>query len=255
LHRLAVGGQPRSAALVSPRQETHPALSIRPRLVRPTSEPPLHEELPMTQIVLFGPAASSYVRTARMVCIEKDVPHALEPVEFGAASHARLHPWLRVPILRHGDVVLFESSAIARYVDELGGGPSLLPKTAAARGTMEQWISAIHCYVYASLVENYALKYIRPQLAGKAPDLDVVRAGVPAMQRDLARLDAAYAGGGWIAGDALSLADLLVAPIVQTVAMFPEGKAALADARHLTRAYDQLAGRASFAQVHAGLFG
>lgn len=209
----------------------------------------------MTQIVLFGPAASSYVRTTRMVCIEKSVPHSLEPVEFGAESHARLHPWLRVPILRHGDLKLHESSAIARYVDELGSGPSLLPATAAARATMEQWISSIHCYVYNSLIENYALKYIRPQLAGKAPDLDVVRAGVPNLERDVARLDTAYAGGAWIAGDALSLADLFVAPIAQTIGMFPEGKAALGKARHLSRAFEQLASRDSFAKVHAGLFG
>jgi len=56
------------------------------------------------------------------------------------------------------------------FVPQIGTGPSLLPASPAARATMEQWISAINCYV--------------------------------------ALLDRAYAGGSWIAGDALSLVDL-----------------------------------------------
>jgi glutathione S-transferase len=209
----------------------------------------------MTQIILFGPPQSSYVRTARMTCFEKRVPHALEPVALGSDAHAALHPWRRVPALRHGEVHLYETSAIARYVDEIGSGPSLIPGTPSARATMEQWISAINCYVYDHVVRHYALRYILPHLRGEAPNLAEIRERVPAMEREVARLDAAYAVRRWIAGDALSLADLFVAPIVQTLASAPEGKAALAAAPHLSRAYDQLSRRESFAQAHAGLGG
>ncbi|HRC58864.1 MAG TPA: glutathione S-transferase family protein [Kofleriaceae bacterium] len=209
----------------------------------------------MNKIVLFGPAPSSYVRTARMVCVEKGLEHALEPLELGSAAHLKVHPWGKVPAMRHGDVQLIETSAIARYVDEVGPGPSLLPDTAAARAVMEQWISTINCYLYDSLVRNYALKYILPSFRGAAPDPQEIAAGVPAMQRDVARLDAAYAGRPFLAGDKLSLADLFVAPIVQTVSMFPEGKAAIAQAPELARVQATLESRASFVQAHAGLFG
>lgn len=208
----------------------------------------------MTQLILFGIPQSSYVRTARMTCVEKGVPHALKPIELGSDAHARLHPWRRVPIMRHGDVQLFETSAIARYVDDIGSGPSLVPATPAARGVMEQWISALSCYVYDSLIRNYALKYILPKVRGQDIDPAAIRAGIPNLERDVALLDGAYAGGAWLAGGALSLADLFVAPIAQTIRMFPEGKAALGKARHLSRAYEQLAGRDSFRQAHAGLF-
>lgn len=207
----------------------------------------------MSQIVILGPAASSYVRTARMTCAEKRVPHVLEPLDLGGEAHERLHPWKRVPILRHGDVTLIETSAIARYVDELGEAPSLLPPTPAARGRMEQWISTINCYLYDTLIRGYAFCYILPQQRGQAPDRDAIRAAVPAMERDITRLDGAYAGRKWIAGDTLSLADLFVAPIVATVAAFPEGKAALGKAKDLARAFEALAGRESFAIAHAGL--
>jgi glutathione S-transferase len=209
----------------------------------------------MTQLVLFGPPVSSYVRTARMICHEKQVPHVLEPVELRSDAHAKLHPWSRVPILHHGDVKLYETSAITRYIDEIGTGASLVPNTAGARAVMEQWISSINCYIYGSLIRNYALKYVLPKLRGQDPDPKEIAAGVPDMERDVAVLDQAYAGGAWLAGETLSLADLFVAPIAQTISMFPEGKAALAKAPHLSRAFEQLAKRDSFAKVHAGAFG
>jgi glutathione S-transferase len=186
-----------------------------------------------------------------MTCIEKAVPHTLEPVELGTEAHAALHPWKRVPILRHGDVELYETSAITRYIDEIGSGAPLVPATTGARAVMEQWISAINSYIYDHVVRNYALKYVLPRLRGQDPNLEEIRANVPTMEREIARLDAAYAGRPWIAGDAMSLADLFVAPIVQTAAMFPEGKAALAKAKDLSRAFAQLSKRDSFAQAHA----
>jgi glutathione S-transferase len=209
----------------------------------------------MTQLVIFGPAASSYVRTARMTCFEKGLPHTVEPVEPGSDAYAKLHPWHRVPSLRHGEVRLYETSAIVRYLDEIGTGASLLPATAGARGVMEQWISAINCYVYNSVIKGYALKYIAPKLRGQDPDPNEIAAGVPTMERDVALLDRGYAHGSWLAGDAVSLADLFVAPIAQTIGMVPEGRAALAKAKHLSRAYEQLAKRDSFVKAHAGAFG
>lgn len=209
----------------------------------------------MSTVTLFGPPQSSYVRTARMVCSEKGVAHALEPVELGSDAHGRLHPWRRVPALQHGELRLIETSAIARYVDEAFDGPKLTPATPAGRAVMEQWISVINCYAYDSCVRNYALRYILPKLRGQPIDRAAIEAGVPNLQRDIARLDGAYAGGAWIAGETLSLADLFVAPIVATLAPFPEGKAALDRAKHLSRAFEALSRRPSFQVAHAGLFG
>jgi len=208
----------------------------------------------METITLFGTPASSYVRTARMTAIEKGLGHTLEPLEFRSPAHEKLHPWKRVPIMRHGDLQLIETSAIGRYLDDIGTGPKLVPATPAARAVMEQWISVINAYLYSAAIRDYALRYILPANQGKAPDLDAIKAAVPELETNLARLDAAYAKTTYIAGDSLSLADLFVAPIVQTVGMFPEGQQALAKTPNLARAYALLAKRDAFAQVHAKLF-
>jgi glutathione S-transferase len=190
-----------------------------------------------------------------MACIEKNVPHTLEPIAIGSDALGALHPWRRVPIMQHGDLRLYETSAITRYIDEIGSGPSLVPATPTARAVMEQWISAINCYMYDSFIRSYALKYLLPKLRGGEPDMAAVRAAIPNLERDVALLDAGYAGSHWLAGDALSLADLFVAPIGHVLGLCPEGKAALAGAKYLSRALDDMLGRDSFVAVNVGLPG
>ncbi len=92
----------------------------------------------MTDIVIHGLAPRTYTRTARLACEEKGVPHRLEPIEFGSARHLALHPFGKIPILEHGDVRVFETLAITRYVDEAFKGPALQPADAKGPAVMTQ---------------------------------------------------------------------------------------------------------------------
>ncbi|MCG8422049.1 MAG: glutathione S-transferase family protein [Proteobacteria bacterium] len=132
-----------------------------------------------------------------------------------------------MPATRHGDVQLYETSAIVRYIDEVFDGPSLLPATATERAVMEQWVSVLNCYVYDHLIRNYALQYIIPSLHNQPPNRDAINAGLDHVGRDLELIDAAYAGRDWIASKSLSLADLFLGPVLATVTRFPEAAAAV----------------------------
>ena len=84
----------------------------------------------MTDVVVLGFPRSTYVHIVRLVLTHKGVPYTfrdLEP-EMGSPAHLALHPFDRVPILQHGDFTLYETSAIAVYVDEAFEGPALQPK-------------------------------------------------------------------------------------------------------------------------------
>ena len=200
----------------------------------------------MAEIIIFGVPQSSYVRTVRFTCGEKSVPHRLEPIQLGSDAHLALHPWRKVPIMRHGELQLFETSAIVRYIDEAFPGPALTPDTPVERGVMEQWISTINSYMYGHLVRDYALAYLLPMMSGQEPDMARIQAAIPDMQRDLAILDQGYADREWIAGHRLSLADMFVAPIVATVGMCPEGAAALEKCPNLMRAFGAMEQRLAY---------
>jgi glutathione S-transferase len=205
----------------------------------------------MAEITLFGPPQSSYVRTARMVCVEKGVSHELKPIELGSDDHERLHPFKRVPVMRHGDLELYETQAIARYIDAAFDGPSLTPNTPAGVAVMEQWISAINCYIYNNVIRDYALVYVGAMRRGTDPDRAKIEASLPKLDHDLGLVDGAYANQPFIGGEKVCLADLFVAPVLATIAMFPEGKAAVAKRANLSRALDAFSKRESFKAVHS----
>lgn len=176
----------------------------------------------MTECTLYGFPQSTYVRTARMALAEKGVPYALDPVVPGAPELKALHPFGRIPAFRHRDLVLFETLAIARYVDEAFQGPPLQPQDVAARAVMTQWISAIIDSVYPSLVRNYLLVYIRARMSGRQVDRAAIGAALPGMERAFEVLEHRLTEAPFLAGDMVSLADMFLLPIMDYMKSMPE---------------------------------
>ena len=78
----------------------------------------------MSDPIVYGFPRSTFVNIIRLILTHKDVAytfHDLEPV-MGKPDHLALHPFNRVPVLRHGDLTVYETSAIAAYVDEAFDG-------------------------------------------------------------------------------------------------------------------------------------
>jgi len=158
----------------------------------------------MNPLKLFGFAGSTYVRTARLVCEEKGVPHELMPLEFRAESHRARHPFLKMPALTHDGVELFETLAIATYVDGLAASPQLQPSSPRDRALMMQWISAAIDYVYDDLVRALLSDSQESGARGRvAGALDALEAGL---------------GSREFFASTLSLADFFLAPMVDFAA-------------------------------------
>ena len=78
----------------------------------------------MTVVTVYGFPISTFVNIVRFVLTHKNVAfdfHDLEG-EMGSPSHLALHPFNRVPILDHAGFRIYETSAIALYVDEAFAG-------------------------------------------------------------------------------------------------------------------------------------
>src|SRR5215207_9250338 len=112
----------------------------------------------MTDVTVYGFPVSTYVNIVRLVLTHKGVPfrfHDLEP-EMGKPTHLALHPYNRVPILDHDGFRLYETTAIATYVDDAFYGPSLQPAGVRERARMNQWISALNSYYYPYVAYHLA---------------------------------------------------------------------------------------------------
>ncbi len=108
-------------------------------------------------VELIGYHHSVYLRIARLVLLEKGVAFEhleVDPFAEVPAWYLALHPFGRVPALRHDGFVVYETSAIARYVDVAFPGVRLVPEGAQAQGRMQQVISIVDSYGYWPMVRR-----------------------------------------------------------------------------------------------------
>jgi glutathione S-transferase len=149
-------------------------------------------------------------------------------------------------VFRDGETALFETSAIVRYLDETFDGPPLVGANPRLRAQMEQWVSMINCHGYDAMIRRYVLQYVFPKGDGGAPDRKTIDAALPDIAHLLGTLDKAYGKRNFLVGDAVTMADLFLAPIVFYLGMFPESKALLETFPDLRRAHGAIAERESF---------
>src|SRR5437773_11738184 len=182
----------------------------------------------MSEPIVYGFPRSTFVNIVRLILTHKDVAyqfHDLEPV-MGKPDHLALHPFNRVPILGHGDLTIYETSAIAAYVDEAFGGARLTPSDAKARAHMNQWISSVNSYYYPYMIYHVTHeRLVFPEL-GIASDEKVVAHALPKVQRALEVLEKALGhGADYIVGSELTLADFFMLPSTYAFGLTEEGKA------------------------------
>jgi glutathione S-transferase len=201
----------------------------------------------MTKLEIIGNPASTYTRTARMACEEKGV--AYESVS--AAPHSpevtAIHPFGKIPVMRHGDFELCETRAIAAYLDKVFPGPKLIPDEARAAADAEKWISIVNTMVDPVWVRRYVFSYIFPKSG--TPDRTVIDAAAPEMRKQAAILDQGLAKSGNFSGNGFSFADINLMPILFYAQMFPEGAEIVGGAKNLKAFYDRNAQRASFTRT------
>jgi glutathione S-transferase len=197
----------------------------------------------MADLILYGFPQSTYVRSARMACIEKGVPYTLDPV---APKANTLHPFGKIPAMRHGDFTLYETSAIMRYVDDAFEGPRLTPADVKKRARMEQWISSINAYCDGSMIRRLVVQYVFPSGPGGQPDRAIIDKAAEEVKHQIALIDEAVAEGPFLLGPDISLADLLLAPIMSYLSQTPEGGAILKGTKNIARSGQAIAARKSY---------
>src|SRR6202035_1178565 len=195
---------------------------------------------------IIGSARSTYTRVVRMVCEEKGIAYLLTETMLGAPELAAINPLGKMPVLRHGEVELFESRAIATYLDRHFPGPPVFPSDPRLAALTEQWVSLVNTVVDRTMIRTYLLAYAFPRTADGKPDRKAIDAATPALRQQIGVLDQAVAATGYLVGDRFTFADINLLPILFQVRQLPEGAEALTAASHLADYYDRHAARPSF---------
>ncbi|HEX7966798.1 MAG TPA: glutathione S-transferase family protein [Stellaceae bacterium] len=181
----------------------------------------------MAPVTVYGFQRSTYVNVVRLILTEKGVDYEFHDTEdeMYTPAHLARHPFGRVPVLQHGDFMLYETSAIAAYVDEAFAGPRLTPGDLRARARMNQWIGNLNAYFYPWMIYHIGHeRLVFPELGIAGSDAIVARA-LPHAKRALEVMEQELAGGQrFIAGDEISMADFFLLPTLFAFGLTPEGR-------------------------------
>jgi glutathione S-transferase len=195
---------------------------------------------------LYHSGVSTCSQKVRLALAEKGLEFTSQAVDLIAGgqhdpAYVKLNPNHVVPTLVHDGRVLIESSLINEYVDEAFPGVSLRPEDPATRHAMRLWIKRIDEKVHPNAgTVTFAIgpralllqqpKDVReanieaiPDPKRRAARRSVIEHGVEAPEFQgaldsfldlLDAMETQLAPGGWLAGDAFSLADAAVLPYV-----------------------------------------
>ena len=185
----------------------------------------------MSEFVVYGIPGSPFLRSACLGLEEKGQPYRIERLaDMRGETHRSLHPFGRMPIVDHGSFRLYETQAILRYVDALFPKPALQPTEPRAIARMNQIIGINDWYLFPQAARIIVLnRIIGPALLGMRPDETAIAAAVPDARLCLGELDRLVDGQPFLAGEQLTIADLMLAPQVYYLAATPEGAAILKD--------------------------
>jgi glutathione S-transferase len=186
----------------------------------------------MARPIVYGPATSPYVWSARLALAEKGVAHELIEVsakEFRSEPHISRHPFGKVPAFEHDGFALYETQAIMRYIDEAFPSTPLQPIELHPFARMNQIMGILDAYLAPSLVGGVLFPRIVAPRLGLPTDEAKVTASLPQVQLCLGEIARLAGDQEFLAGDMVSLADLMVAPPLIYFKKFAEGQAQLGE--------------------------
>jgi glutathione S-transferase len=182
----------------------------------------------MNEIVVYWIPGSPFARSVQMCLEEKGVTYRLEALSPGTMrgdDHRKRHAFGRVPVVEHGDYRIYETQAILRYFDAVFPDPALQPGEPRALGRMNQVIGINDCYFFpkvaAAIVFN---RIVGPVLMGLKPNEAAIAEALPMAQICIDELGQLLGSQPFLAGDRLSIADLMLAPQLDFFQATPEGR-------------------------------
>jgi len=138
-------------------------------------------------------------------------------------AYLQLNPRGKVPSLKDGDFVLYESLAIMSYLDRKYPDPPLFGKTPEETGLI--WRALAECESYVVSASN---KVVRPIFFGEGLDkVDEIQQAAQTLRQEFKTIDERLAGSHWLVGNKISAADIGTFPLVQLILRAASKEAAL----------------------------
>jgi glutathione S-transferase len=167
-------------------------------------------------IELYWGSGSPFAWRVMLTLEVKGLAYESKLLEFSKGDHKapaylRLNPRGKVPTLKDGDFVIYESLAIMSYLDRKYPDPPLFGETPEETGLI--WRALAECESYLVPAGD---KVVRPIFFGKGLDrVAEIEQAAQTCRHELRKIDEGLAASRWLVGDKISAADIGVFPLIQ----------------------------------------
>src|SRR5215469_16113050 len=167
----------------------------------------------------FGRAVLATLEEKRTPCRFVMVP----PGGSKAPEHLAHHPFGRVPAFEHDGFMLYEAQAILRYLDRVVPQPALTPADPKAAARMDQVMNINDWYLFQGVNNVIGFqRIVKPRILQQPPDEAAIAEAMPRAHTVFKELSRLLDAQPYFAGDAVTLADFIVAPQMDFISGTPE---------------------------------
>lgn len=203
----------------------------------------------MAEFVVHTIPGSPYSRAVMATLGEKHAPWtlaAITPSDTRQEPHLSRHPFSRMPVLQHGDFILYETQAILRYLDRILPDPPLTPTSPQVAARMDQLIGINDSYLFPNCATIIVFqRVVGPALFGTTPDPAAITEAMPRAHLAFAQISRMLGDSTFMTGASISLADLMIAPQLELFSRTPEWKELTAQRDNLADWLQRMEARAS----------
>jgi glutathione S-transferase len=180
----------------------------------------------MSEFIVHSIPGSPFGRAVLATLEEKGASYRLSPVApgtFRSPEHLARHPFGRVPVLEHNGFRLYETQAILRYLDRVLPNPALTPADPKRAARMDQVMNVNDWYLFHGVANVIVFnRVVGPRVMGLKPDEAAIEAAMPKARAVFEELVRLLGEQSYFAGEAVSLADFLIAPHIAFFTQTPE---------------------------------
>jgi glutathione S-transferase len=165
---------------------------------------------------LYWGSGSPYSWRALLALEYKQLPYVSHQVQFAKQEHKspdmlKMNPRGRVPVLKDGDYVCFESLAILHFLDRKFPEPPLFGRSAEEGGTIMRVICEYQAYA-----EEHIMKIVYAILfQGVEERMDEVARSMHVVASEARTIEGRLSTSSWLVGESFSAADIVIFPGIQ----------------------------------------
>ncbi|KAJ7567710.1 hypothetical protein O6H91_01G002900 [Diphasiastrum complanatum] len=211
-------------------------------------------------IIIHGLFMSTGTAKVLATLLEKEVDdYILRPVDIFSLAHKKpeylaLQPFGLIPAIQDGDLTLFESRAIARYICDkyAGQGTALLGKSLVERAKVGQWLE-VESHNFHPPISTLIFELVVKSYKGLITDESAVEANLSKLSNVLDVYEQHLSTNMYLAGNFYSLADLSHVSFLHYLINVAHRGEVVTSKKHVKAWWENISSRPAWKGWRAGL--